>query len=299
MREKVIAGTVIGVVILSIIFAAVYGNNGSPSRRTAAGGGKIAVIYLDGVMSASQSSDMWSSGSTGTNITSDLRKATNNPEIKAVVLRLNSPGGTPVAAQEIANEIDRLKDSGKVVVSSMGDTAASAAYWVAARTDIIVANPGTLTGSIGVIMETPNLQKLFETLGVNMETIKSGPYKDIGSYSRPVTPEERAILQSVVDDIFEQFIDAVAQGREMETEQVRQLADGRVFTGRQALEVGLVDQLGDLQDAVAIAGELAGIDGEPVVVNYSSGSFWTSLIRGAMDNLIINGKSTLYDYNIR
>ena len=299
MREKVIAGVVIGVVVLSMLFAAVYGNSGSAHRRVAASGGKVAVIYLEGVMSAGQSSDLWSGGSAGSNITSDLRKAANSPEISAVVLRLNSPGGTPVAAQEIANEIDRLRDSGKVVVTSMGDTAASAAYWVAARTDVIVANPGTLTGSIGVIMETPNLQKLFETLGVSVDIIKSGPYKDIGSYSRPATPEERAILQAVVDDIFEQFIEAVAQGREMETEQVRQLADGRVFTGRQALEAGLVDQLGDLQDAVTLAGKLAGLKGEPEVVNYSPGNFWSSLIRGAMGDLVVDGKSALLDYSIR
>ena len=299
MKKKVIAGLVIGVVILSMIFAALAEKSATGSRSVAAGGGKVAVIYLNGAMSAGQSGDFWSSGSSGEGVIADLRRAANSPDIKAVVLRLDSPGGTPVSAQEIANEIERVQDSGKVVVASMGDTAASAAYWVAAVTDRIVANPGTLTGSIGVIMETANLQKLFESYGVSMDAIKSGPYKDIGSYARAVTPEERAILQSIVDDIFEQFIEAVAQGRGMETEQVRQLADGRVFTGRQALGLGLVDQLGDLQDAITLAGEMAGIEGEPAVVNYSGGNIWSSLIRGAMEDIIIDAATYRLDYNIR
>lgn len=297
MKKKIIAGAVIGVAILSMLFAAWHESGNKVTRGLSAPGGKVAVVYIEGVMSGSQSDSLWGgNGASSGSVSANLRKAANNAEIKAVVLRLNSPGGTPVAAQEISNEIARLQESGKFVVSSMGDTAASAAYWVAACTDEIVANPGTLTGSIGVIMETTNLRGLFDSFGVEQETIKSGPFKDIGSYSRPVTKEERAILQSMVDDIYDQFVEAVAQGRDMETDQVRLLADGRVFTGRQAMELGLVDQMGDMRDAIALAGELAGIKGEPVVVHIGGGgNIWQSLVNGSLESLALDVKKALLD----
>jgi protease-4 len=161
----------------------------------------------------------------------------------------------------------------------MGDVAASGAYWIAAGADRIVADPATVTGSIGVLIETIQVTGLYGKIGVNKEVVKSGPFKDMGSESRPMTAEERTILQKMVDDIYDQFVDRVAQGRNMRREQVLVLADGRVFTGRQAKSAGLVDELGDFRDAVREAGRLAGIKGEPEVTDLGPTNFWDFLTR--------------------
>lgn len=281
MRKKIIAALILGAVAFSLIFAVVrQGGNDSP--RSAGSGGEVGVIYIEGVIAGGTGSGGLFGGQGGAeSIASLLREASRDPGLKAVVIRLNSPGGTPAASQEIEKEIGRLKESGKKVVASMGDVAASGAYWVAAGTDQIVANPGTITGSIGVIMETTNLEGLYDKIGINPETYKSGPYKDMGSSSRTATAAERAIFQSMIDDVYEQFIDAVARGRHREASEIRPLADGRVYTGRQAKELGLVDRLGDFHDAVLLAGELAGIEGEPTVVEIGPKNFWSEFFRGA------------------
>jgi len=275
MRRKMIAGIILGLVALSIVLAFALGTGNRTPRQAGFDKGKVGVIYIEGTIAAGRyDAGVLSSGGSSEEIAAVLRKAARDPEIGAVVIRLNSPGGTPAASQEIGLEVERLRQSGKKVVASMGDVAASGAYWVAACTDQIVANPGTLTGSIGVIMQTPNLQGLYEKLGVGTETFKSGSHKDMGSPSRPVTPEERAIFQSMIDDIFSQFVDVVAKGRHKDVSEVRQLADGRVFTGRQAMEIGLVDRLGDFHDAVLLAGELAGIPGEPAIIELGPKNIW-------------------------
>lgn len=218
------------------------------------GGGRVALVRVEGPIMDSR------------DLVKTIRAYQENDHIAALVLRVDSPGGGVVPSQEIHDAVLDFRDTGKTVVASMGTVAASGGYYISAPADLIVANPGTLTGSIGVIMQMPNFEKLLDKVGVGHVTIKSGKNKDIGSPLRTMSAEERALLQGMMDDIHSQFIDAVAIGRELEVEQVRPLADGRVFTGRQALDAGLVDELGNLRIAVKRAGELAGIEGEPIVV---------------------------------
>jgi len=170
--------------------------------------------------------------------------------------------------RRIYNEVKKARAVKKVVVS-MGSVAASGGYYISAPADRIVANPGTITGSIGVIMVVPNLKGLLEKVGIKTEVVKSGKNKDLASVFRGIGDEERQIIQGVMDDVHEQFIAAVAEGRKMEIDKTRKISDGRIFSGRQAIGVGLVDEIGDLDDAVKVAGKLAGIDGEPVVVSKS------------------------------
>jgi protease-4 len=182
------------------------------------------------------------------------------------------------ASQEIYEELLKVRRvHGKPVVASMGSLAASGGYYVASAADRIVANPGTITGSIGVIMQIPNVGELLQKIGIRAVVIKSGAYKDLASATRDLTPEERRILQSVLDDVHDQFIQAVAEGRKLDRGRVEQLADGRIFSGRQAQELGLVDELGGLHDALARAGALAGIPGPPTVTRIEKPRF--SLLR--------------------
>jgi len=222
---------------------------------TRLGGDKVAVVRIEGVIVDSREA------------IEELRTFRANPGVKAIVLRIDSPGGGVVASQEIYSEVLKTRAAGRVkVVTSMGNLAASGGYYIAAATDTIMANPGTLTGSIGVIMELANVQGLLEKVGVQSIVIKSGLHKDLASPFRAMSEEDRALLQSVLDDVHDQFIQAVSVGRAMKVEEVRGLADGRVFTGRQAHTAKLVDELGDLQDAIALAGKLGGIVGEPRVI---------------------------------
>jgi len=219
------------------------------------GGERVAVIRVEGVITDSRET------------IEELRRFRDNPSIKAVVLRIDSPGGGVVPSQEIHTEVLKARKDGRLkVVASMGNLAASGGYYIAAATDKIVANPGTLTGSIGVIMELANVQGLLEKVGVQSVVIKSGRYKDLASPFRAMSKEDRALLQRVLDDVHDQFIQAVAAGRALKVEEVRPLADGRIFTGRQARTAKLVDELGDLQDAIKLAARLVGIEGEPRVV---------------------------------
>src|SRR5213593_60624 len=219
------------------------------------GGERVAVIRIEGVIVDSRET------------IEELRRFRDNPSIKAVVLRIDSPGGGVVPSQEIHTEVMKARKDGRLkVVASMGNLAASGGYYIAAATDRIIANPGTLTGSIGVIMELANLEGLLKKIGVESLVVKSGRYKDIGSPLRKMREDDRRILQSVMDDVHRQFIQAVAEGRSLDVAEVQPLADGRIFTGRQAREMKLVDELGDLDDAIRLAADLAGIEGEPKVV---------------------------------
>ena len=185
--------------------------------------------------------------------------------VSALVFRIDSPGGGVVASQEIYSRMLELKETGMPIVVSMGAVAASGGYYIASPADSIIANPGTITGSIGVIMSFTNLEGLFEKIGMDFEVVKSGEYKDVGSWSREMTAAERELLQATVDDIHSQFVEAVAANRDLDLGAVESLADGRIFSGRQAVEVGLVDGLGTLEEAIAVAGRMAGISGEPRV----------------------------------
>ncbi|HET7904272.1 MAG TPA: signal peptide peptidase SppA [Candidatus Eisenbacteria bacterium] len=195
-----------------------------------------------------------------------LDRMDRDPTVKAVVVRLDSPGGGVAASQEIYDAVRRIRDDGKPVIASMGGVAASGAYYVACAADSIVANPGTLTGSIGVIMSFPNTEELFRKVGLRFETIKTGKFKDVGSMWRPMTDEERALLQGVLANVYDQFIEAIVEGRGMAREEILPYADGRIFSGDQAAEYGFVDRLGSLEDAIEMAGEMAGIAGRPSVV---------------------------------
>lgn len=284
MKRKVIAGVVLGVVLLSLAIGVAVVATRTAGEGAAVYGraGAVGVISINGVITCGRSSSgFWGAQTGSEDVIARLREAARDPEIKAVVLRLNSPGGTASGAQEIAGEVDRLRRAGKKVVASMGDVAASGAYWIASRTDKIIANPGTLTGSIGVIMQTQDLRGLYEKIGVGTETFKSGPHKDMGSPARAVTPEERTIFQSMVDDIYEQFLTTVAEGRKMNPADVRSLADGRVFTGRQARQAGLVDELGNYRQAISVAGQLAGLGRDPRVIELGPRGLWQELLGGS------------------
>jgi protease-4 len=218
-------------------------------------GDRVALIRVEGVILDAEQT------------VGDLKRFADSPSVKAIVLRIDSPGGGVVPSQEIHDAVKRIREkSNKAVVTSMGTVAASGGYYIAVATDHIVANPGTLTGSIGVIMELANLEGLLKKIGVESVVVKSGRHKDIGSPFRQMSEEDRQILQSVMDDVHGQFIEAVAEGRSLDIAKVRPLADGRIFTGRQAKDANLVDDLGDLDDAIRVAAELAGIEGEPKVV---------------------------------
>jgi protease-4 len=221
-------------------------------------------------------------------IIADLEHMTEDPGIRAIVLRVDSPGGGAAASQEIYQYIRSVQEQGIPLVVSMGSVAASGGYYIACTADTIFANPGTLTGSIGVVMSFTNLEELFGKLGMDFEVIKSGEFKDTGSWSRQMTGDERALLQGTIDDIHAQFVEAVAEGRGMEYDAVAALADGRIFSGRQALEAGLVDCLGSLEDAVEVAGRMGGIEGEPRVqepVRRERLTLW-DLLTGTASNLL-------------
>lgn len=288
MKKKIIAGIILLLAVVSVSIAVLLRIDGPGGAAVvpAVKSGQVGVIFIEGViLSGRSSSGFLGAGSGSEEVATRLRAASKNPNLKAVVLRLNSPGGSAAAAQEISAEVKHLRNSGKKVVASLGDTAASGAFWIASSADQIVADPGTLTGSIGVIIQTQNMQPLFKKLGIDTETFKSGPHKDMGSPSRPVTSEEKEIFQGMVDDIYKQFITVVAEGRKMNVARVRTLADGRVFTGRQALELGLVDRLGNYYEAIQLAGEMAGIKGEPAVVELGPRNVWREILAGSFGRL--------------
>jgi protease-4 len=218
-----------------------------------------------------------------------LKKFRENEAIKAIVLRINSPGGSVGPSQEILEEINRTKKK-KKVVASLGTVAASGGYYIATGADFIMASPGTLTGSIGVIMNFTNIEKLTQKLGIDLFNIHAGKFKDVGSPTRPMTPVEREYLQKLLDNVHEQFIVDVARGRHMLVHKVREVADGRVFTGEMAKDLGLVDRLGNLPDAIDLAGQLGGIKGkvEAVYLPKEKFSLFNLLLGNEPEELLRN-----------
>lgn len=214
---------------------------------------KVGVVVLSGIITDAKP------------VIDNLDKFSKDDTIKAIILRIDSPGGAVAPSQEIYDRVISLKKE-KKIVASMGTTAASGGYYVACAADKIVANPGTLTGSIGVIMHFTNMEDLLKKIGVKAEAIKSGRYKDSGSPFREMTKEEKALLQGVIEDVHDQFVEVVAANRKLPKEKLQDLADGRVFTGRQALKAGLVDYLGGIEYASTIVAELAGIEGKPELI---------------------------------
>jgi len=229
---------------------------------------KIAIVNILGPIRASmKSSDPFARDSE--KIVRRLKKLNENASVKAVVLRINSPGGTVAAVQDIYSELLKMKKNGKFIVASFSDVAASGGYYIGCAADEIVAQPGTLTGSIGVILEIGNFSELMKKIGVKIETVKSGIHKDIGNFAREMTIGERKFLQDLINDAYEQFLSAVITGRKLDKTKARALADGRIFTGTQAKSEGLVDTLGGLDEAIEEAKKLAGIKGEAKIISDS------------------------------
>lgn len=217
------------------------------------GGDRLQVVRLSGMIyeDTESSSPFMTEKDSPSYVKKQLRRIIENDNIKGVLLRINSPGGTVPTSQEIYGLVQEVRKKGKPVVVSMGDVAASGGYYIAAAADKIVSNPGTLTGSIGVIMHLLNWQETEKKIGLQPVVIKSGAFKDIGSADRPMTPAEHDLLQSIIMDSYDQFVTAVADGRKMDKEVVKKLADGRIYSGRQAFANKLVDQVGGYDDAVA------------------------------------------------
>src|SRR5262245_16571827 len=234
-------------VVLGIL---VFGEPGSPSL----GGNRVALVEVEGLIVDAD------------RVVRGLTDFGEDPSVRAIVVRVQSQGGVVGPTQEIYDAIRRLRDQGKPVVASMGSVAASGGYYLAAAATRIVANPGTLTGSIGVIMQLAEIEGLLRKVGVRYEVIKAGRYKDSGSFARPMTPEERAVLQTVLDDMHDQFVTAIAEGRGIAKDRVRALADGRVYSGRMAKQLGLIDALGGLEEAIRLASDMGGVSGKPRIV---------------------------------
>jgi len=220
-------------------------------------GDKIAVIPLSGTIAAESTSFFGPTITPGL-VEEQLSKAEKDIAVKAIVFRIESPGGVVAPCQEILEEIEKVKQT-KPIVVSMGNQAASGGYYISAKANKIVALPGTLTGSIGVISQIPNVKGLYEKLGIEMQTFKGGKYKDMYAGLRELTPEEKEIMQQMTDEYYEQFVEVVAEGRGLSKEQVRSLATGQLYTGAEAKKLGLVDELGGLDTAIDLAAELAGI----------------------------------------
>ena len=241
----------------------------SDSSFSSTGGGRIALVEVRGPITRAEDT------------VKQLIKYREDDSVRAIVLRIESPGGAVAPTQEIFDELSKTREAGKIIVASMGSVAASGGYYIACAADSIVANPGSITGSIGVITVAPSAEDLFERIGIDWQVVKSGQHKDIGSMSRGMTDEEFGIVQSVVDDVYDQFVGAVASYRPLSRAEVVELADGRIYTGNQAKPLGLVDRLGTYQDAISLAGEMAGLPEKPNVIRQRPKTFFEML----MENL--------------
>jgi protease-4 len=253
-RKRVLVGLGVIAALLLVFFTVLLliGQTTS-NRRPFSFGDKIAIVEIKGVITQS------------TEIIEEIRHYGDDEKVKAIILRIDSPGGGVGPSQEIHREIVKLKKK-KKVFTSMGSVAASGGYYIACASDLIVANPGTITGSIGVVMEFTNLEELLKKIGIKGVVLKGGEHKDIGSPFREMTPVEKRIMQDVIDNVHQQFIKAVAEGRKMPESKVIPIADGRIFTGEQAKQFGLVDEMGNLDDTVDIAAKMLKIDGRPMII---------------------------------
>ena len=236
---------------------------------------KIGVVSIIGTISSSKK------------ISSELVKFAKDDSIRAIILRINSPGGGVGASQEIYREVQKITPQ-KPVVVSMGSVAASGGYYVAAPATKIVSNPGTITGSIGVFIQFVRLEELLNKIGVDLEIVKSGEFKDMGSPDRKLTQRDRDILDALIKDLQGQFVTAVASGRNLSVEKVQEIADGRIFSGARAKDLGLVDFMGNFQDAVEIAKKIVGIKGDVALVypKKSTGELWNLFLESSARNIV-------------
>jgi protease IV len=250
-----ILGGLFVIFLVMLVVVGIFSGGGQSDGvgRNFSFGSKVAILEVTGVITEAEPT------------LRKLREFRDNDSVKAVVLRIDSPGGAVAPTQEIYTELKRFRKR-KPVVASMASVAASGGFYVAMPCNYIFASPGTLTGSIGVIMNMTDLGDFFNWLKIKQEVVKSGKFKDAGSPFRALTPEERDYFQGVVSNVHGQFKAAILESRKLKPEQVEEIADGRVFTGEQAKDLGLIDGLGNLEDAINKAGELGGIKGEPEVL---------------------------------
>jgi len=287
-QKRILIGLGVIVVLLLIFFSALYliGRSAGTSGRFAFGD-RIAVVEIRGVIAQSSG------------IIEEIHQYLEDDGVKAIILRIDSPGGGVGPSQEIHREILKVKEK-KKIVTSMGSVAASGGYYIACASDLIVANPGTITGSIGVLMEFTNIEELFKKIGIKGVVLKSGEHKDIGSPFREMTPEEKTIIQEVIDNVHQQFIKAVAEGRKLDRSKVTEIADGRILTGEQAKQLGLVDQIGNLDDAIDAAAKLVGIEGRPdIVYPKKKFSIWELLIRETVSAVLETLQEKGFELNYR
>ncbi len=272
-------GTVFVLFVLfwgAILFFIFQGDN--DDEYSSGTGGTLAVVELKDEILSSE------------NIVRQIKKYRESPSVKGIVLRIESPGGGVSASQEIYEEVKKTRDGGKPVVVSMGSVAASGGYYVSCGATKIVANPGTVTGSIGVISQFMNFNQLMGKVGVGTTTVKSGKFKDTGSPYREMTEEEKKYFQETIDDVYQQFLSVVETERKLSHDAAKKLADGRIFTGKKAYEVGLVDTLGTYEDAIALAAHLAKISGTPKLVKERKKERLSDILFGSLKEEIVGLK---------
>jgi protease-4 len=287
-RKRILIGLGVIVVLLVVFFSALYliGRSAGTSGRFTFGD-KIAIVEIRGVIAQSSA------------IIEEIHEYLDDDGVKAIILRIDSPGGGVGPSQEIHREILKVKEK-KKIVTSMGSVAASGGYYIACASDLIVANPGTITGSIGVIMEFTNIEELFKKIGIKGVVVKSGELKDMGSPFREMTPEEKRVIQEVIDNVHQQFIKAVAEGRKLDRSKVTQIADGRIMTGEQAKQLGLVDQIGNLDDAIDATAKLVGIEGKPnIVYPKKKFSIWELLVQETVSAVLKTLQEKGFELNYR
>ena len=235
--------------------------------------GEIAIVNIHGMLMDSR------------DIVKQLSDYRHNPQVRGVIIRIDSPGGAVAPAQEIYSEILKLRANHKTVYASMGTVAASGGYYIACAANYVLANPGTLTGSISAVMALNNIEELTKKVGVKPNIIKSGKFKDLGSPLRAMTPEEHILLQSVVNDVHEQFVQAIAKGRGLPLSEINRIADGRIMTGQQALKLNLIDEVGGLEKTIELLAKKIGVVGKPKVIEQKEKiPFLSWLLQGRLSN---------------
>lgn len=306
MLKKIFISAVLLLAVLSFVVSLLKGNNNEEEAVSVPD--RVAVVNIFGtiVSGAETHEGLFNQAAAVTSgaIMRQIREAAADDSVKALVLRIDSGGGSATAAEEVGRELARFKEkTQKPVVATMGNTGASAAYWIAVcSSDKVYANATTLTGSIGVYLPYMNTEELYKKIGISSTKIKSGPYKDILTNDRPMTAEEQAILQNIVNEIYNQFVATVAAGRKMEESKVRELADGRIYTGLQAKNLGLVDEIGDYYDALQAAGQLANIqpgeDGLPPVKERPKQQPWEYFLSMEIRNFILGQLRTALESTV-
>lgn len=267
------------IAVTALSFQSMMWGSGSPAAASGSGPA-VAIVRVEGVIVSGRAGPFDTSGAAFSDtVVANVNRAKDDSDVKAIVLAVNSPGGGVVASDEIYHALSGVE---KPVVVVIGDLGASGGYYISMASDWIVANPNSLVGSIGVISEFPNAEGLMEKAGVDFVVITSGARKDFGSPYREMTEEEREYWQVIIDETYEGFVEIVAKGRGLTVDEVKPLADGGVYSGRQALELKLIDQLGYEEDAIAKAAELGGITGQPRIVEYDrEPTFWELLSASA------------------